>query len=300
MVTQKTRKVPYWKCPLPDEFQRYCLKHFLALHGRIESQMDDMINNGMDISKRMAPMKAILSQKDPRKWNAVDNYQSISCLPLMTGIIANSVCENIEMYNLHRVEEKGCSRNSRETKYQLLIDKMVLNDCKKRQTNLEMAWINYVKVYDMIPHSWIFESARLGKESENIVDFIRKSMTNWNANLISCREYLPNVNITRGMFQEDSFSPLLFMICMTVLTHILRKLKSGYSLKNGERLNHLLLMNDLKIFAKSELEVNGLVSTVQKLSNDTGMEVGIKKYGVIELKSGKVVSSERVEIPDVK
>ena len=59
-------------------------------------------------------------------------------------------------------------------------------------------------------------------------------------------------------------------------------------------------MNDLKIFAKSELEVNGLVSTVQKLSNDTGMEVGIKKYGVIELKSGKVVSSERVEIPDVK
>ena len=59
-------------------------------------------------------------------------------------------------------------------------------------------------------------------------------------------------------------------------------------------------MNDLKIFAKSELEVNGLVSTVQKLSNDIGMEVGIKKYGVIELKSGKVVSSERVEIPDVK
>ena len=71
-------------------------------------------------------------------------------------------------------------------------------------------------------------------------------------------------------------------------------------MKNGERLNHLLFMNDLKIFAKSELEVNGLVSTVQKLSNDIGMEVGIKKYGVIELKSGKVVSSERVEIPDVK
>ena len=71
-------------------------------------------------------------------------------------------------------------------------------------------------------------------------------------------------------------------------------------MKNGERLNHLLFMNDLKIFAKSELEVNGLVSTVQKLSNDPGMEVGIKKYGVIELKSGKVVSSERVEIPDVK
>ena len=36
-------------------------------------------------------------------------------------------------------------------------------------------------------------------------------------------------------------------------------------------------MDELKIFAKSEREINGLISTVQILSNDTGMEFGIKK-----------------------
>ena len=51
-------------------------------------------------------------------------------------------------------------------------------------------------------------------------------------------------------------------------------------------------MDDLKIFAKSEREVNGLVSTVQILSNDTGMEFGIKKCGALVMKRGKVVAYE--------
>ena len=41
-----------------------------------------------------------------------------------------------EIHNLRPVEQKGCMRNSRGTKDQLLINKMMLNDCKKGQTNL--------------------------------------------------------------------------------------------------------------------------------------------------------------------
>ena len=149
--------------------------------------MDDMINNGMDIPKWMTTAKKILCQKDPGKENAVDNYRPISCLPLMwklmTGIIANSVYEYLEMYNLLPVEQKGCRRNSRGTKDQLLIDKMVLNDCKKRDTNLGMAQIDYKKAYDMIPHSWISESLEL--VSEIILEFIRKSVKKYNTELTS-------------------------------------------------------------------------------------------------------------------
>ena len=63
----------------------------------------------------MTTEKTTLCQKDPRKANAVDHYRPISCLPLMwklmTGIIANSVYEYLEMYNLLPVEQKGCRRN---------------------------------------------------------------------------------------------------------------------------------------------------------------------------------------------
>ena len=91
----------------------------------------------------------------------------------MTRIIANSVYEYLEMYNLLLVEQKD-----RGTKDQILIDKMVLNDCRKRHTNLERAWIDYKKAYDLIAHSWILESLGLVQVSENTVEFTGKSIKN--------------------------------------------------------------------------------------------------------------------------
>ena len=58
-------------------------------------------------------------------------------------------------------------------------------------------------------------------------------------------------------------------------------------MKNEENLNCLLFMDDLKIFAKNEREVNGLISTVEISSNDIGLEVGMKKCGLLALKRGK-------------
>ena len=55
-------------------------------------------------------------------------------------------------------EEQKRKRNSRGTKDQVLLDKTVLRDCKKKSTNLAMAWIDYRKAYNMIPQSWISES----------------------------------------------------------------------------------------------------------------------------------------------
>lgn len=51
-------------------------------------------------------------------------------------------------------------------------------------------------------------------------------------------------------------------------------------------------MDYLKLWAKIEGEVNGLVFTVQIVSNNIGIELRIKKFGVLVLKKGKVVLSE--------
>ena len=193
--------------------------------------MDDMISNRMDIPKWMATGKTILCQKDPGKGNVVNNYRPISCLTLMwklmTRIIVNSVYEYRKMYNLLLVEQKGCRRNSQGTKNKLLIDKMVLNDCKKRHTDLGMTWIDYKKAYNMIPYSWILKSLGLVQVSENIVEFIRKSMKNCNTNLTSCGKYLTNAVIRTGIFQGVRLSPFLFGICMIPLTEVLRKVNQG-------------------------------------------------------------------------
>ena len=82
---------------------------------------------------------------------------------------------HLDSNDLLPVEQKGCRRRTRGTKDQLLIDKMVLRDSKKRHTNLSMAWIDYKKAFDMVPHPWILKCMRLFGCADNAVKFIADS-----------------------------------------------------------------------------------------------------------------------------
>ena len=236
--------------------------------------MDNIISNSDGIPKWMTLGRKVLFQKDPSKGNAVDNYRQISCLPLvwklMTGTIAESIYNFLDVNDKLPVKQKGCRRKSRGIKDQLLIDKTILRDCRKRHTNLGMKWIDYKKAYDMVPHSRILESLELVQVSDNILEFAKRSMANWQE-LNSCRKCLVKVNIRRGIFQGDSLSPLLFVLCMTPLIHVLRKSKARYTLGGGEKINHLLFMDDLKLHGKSGSEIKGLVSAAEDFSQDIGI-----------------------------
>ena len=59
----------------------------------------------------------------------------------------------MENENLLPEEQNGCRRKSRGMKDQLLIDKTIIIDCRKRRANLAMACIDYRKAYDFAPHS---------------------------------------------------------------------------------------------------------------------------------------------------
>ena len=139
-------------------------------------------------------------------------------------------------------EQKWCKKKSRKIKDQLLIDKTILLDGKKRHTNLGMAWIDYKKAYDMVPHSWILESLELVQVSDNILEFAKMSMANSQTELTSCGEALVKVNIRRGGFQGESLSSLLFAICMIPLTHVLRKAKARYTFGGEKKSNRFFFM----------------------------------------------------------
>ena len=66
---------------------------------------------------------------------------------------------------------------SRGTKDELMIDKMVMKSCKRRMTNLSVAWIDYTKAYDMVPHTWILQYLKIFKVA-NISNGFEKSMKN--------------------------------------------------------------------------------------------------------------------------
>ena len=142
-----------------------------------------------------------------------------------------------------------------------------------------MAWVDYKKAYDMVPHSWIIESLKMAQVAENIITFLQKSMVNWKTGCLSRRQpVLPHLRCLHGTFDQDP-----------------TKFQSWIYLRRCQ-INHLFFMDDLKVYGKNKAEIESLVSTMHLISQDMGMEFGIKKCGVVVLKRGKECKWEVIKL----
>ena len=100
--------------------------------------------------------------------------------------------------------------------------------------------------------------------SEQIKHFFYKSMKAWRVDLTCNNQSLGGVDIKRGISQGDSLPPFLFVFCLIPLTVILRKSESAYQFSsNKEKISHILLMVDLKSYAKNKKGLESLVQAVQ-------------------------------------
>ena len=162
-----------------------------------------------------------------------------------------------------------------------------------------MALINYRKAYDLVAHSWLNECMKMFGIAENLRAFLQKSMQQWRISLTANGEDLGEVHVKRVIFQGDSPSPLLLVLSMVPLSLIRKKVNACYKWGKEEyKLNHLLFMDDLKLYVKSKEQTNTLVRTVHMFSTDIGMEIGIKKCAILTIKRGEIVKSEGIKLLD--
>ena len=151
----------------------------------------------------------------------------------------------------------------------------------------------------MVPHSWIINSLKMYKISDEVINFIDKTMKTWRVELTAGGRRLAEAKIQRGIFQGDALSPLLFIIAMVPPNHVLRKCSAGYKLSRlQQKVNHLMYMDDIKLFAKNKKELETLIHTVIIYSRDIGMEFGTEKCAMLIMKSGKRQLTDGMELPN--
>ena len=103
-------------------------------------------------------------------------------------------------------------------------------------------------------------------------------MKNWRVELTARGKNLTEVKIQRCIFQGDVLSPLLIVIAMIPPNHILRECTGNNKLhKSHEKINHLIYMDDIKLFAKNDKELETLKQPVRIYSQNIGIEFGIEK-----------------------
>ena len=83
------------------------------------------------------------------------------------------------------------------------------------------------------------------------------------------------------------------------LNHLLRKCTAGYKLsRSQEKINHLMYMDDIKLFAKNEKELETLIHAVRIYSQVIGMFFVIEKCAVRVIKSGERHMTDGMELPN--
>ena len=196
MVNKILKKMANWKGPGPDGIHGSWLKNFSLLHERIVQQLATCLQAGQ-VPGLMTKGRTLLLVKDRDKGTTATNFRPITCLPLtwrlLTGVLADELYNHLDSQRLLPEEQKGCRRGCRGTKDQLLIDKMVIRNCKRRLTGLGVAWIYYKKAYDMLPHSWIIKNLDMFGVAENLKKLVSGSMKSWNTDLMAGGKVIGNI-----------------------------------------------------------------------------------------------------------
>ena len=119
-----------------------------------------------------------------------------------------------------------------------------------------MAWLDYQKAFDSVPHEWVLTALKLAKVPPPVISAIETLMLKWltNRHLTSHEGDIQSntIHYIWGIFQGDSLSVSLFIISVNPLSYLLKKLKGyqiGPSGKRDATVNYLFLVDDLKLIA---------------------------------------------------
>jgi hypothetical protein len=108
------------------------------------------------------------------------------------------------------------------------------------------------------------------------------------------------IKINRGIFQGDSLSALWFCIALNPLSNILNQSKYGYQIdkqhNNKVTLNHLLYMDDIKLFASNNQQLSSLLQITETFSSDIKMNFGIDKCKTCSIEKGKLTKHEGFQL----
>ena len=108
----------------------------------------------------------------------------------------------------------------------------------------------------MVPQSWIINCHKMYKISYEVINFIDNTMKTRRVELTAGGRNIAEAKAQKSILQGDALSPLLFLITMIPLNFILRKCTAGYKLsKSQEKINLLMQVEDIKLFAKNEKEL---------------------------------------------
>lgn len=289
---------PNWRAPGPDRIQNFWYKKFSSSHPKLVDILCDILRNPQTTPEFLTAGVTYLLPKTTPATKDPSKYRPITCLPtvykFLTGIISKKIYKHLTDNNLLAEEQKGCRKRSQGYKEQVIIDTVLTKGVLKQKKELHVAYIDFQKAFDSIPHSWLRECLAIYKICPIIVNFLTEMMPRWKTSLVVSgknKNSPININIRRGIFQGDALSALWFCMALNPLSNALNRIGNESAI-NNIKITHLLYMDDIKIYSPSPSGLKKLVRKTEQFSNDIRMCFGLSKCRTNALKGGRWEEAE--------
>lgn len=318
------KKAKPWKAPGPDGLHTFWWKVFKQAGRALYHLATSCIEKGIGLPSWLTCGRVVLIHKSGSQTDPA-NYRPIACLntsyKLITAMLASYLGSLVERLGVLPGEQVAIRKGTWGCTHAMLIDQAIVADAtNQKQKPLHVAWIDYTKAFDSLPHAyikWLLE--RIGTP-KLVLKFINSLVDKWTVRYESrdprgkTQKSAP-LAVRSGVLQGDSFSPLLFCIAMAPLSHAINSLGLGYASSAGGKLDHakfhqshLFYMDDLKVYSTSAGNLDKVLCTVERMSRAISMLVNAKKCARVAHVPSRLGSVDanveptemEGEIPDIK
>ena len=130
-----------WKSPGVDKIPNFWLNCLTSTHKQMALNFTNILQNPETAPEWLIEGTTYLLPKSQETQNP-QNYRPITCLTTTYKILTSTITERmytfLEENSILPQGQKGCKRNSYGCKDQLLMNKMILENCRKKNRNLSL------------------------------------------------------------------------------------------------------------------------------------------------------------------
>lgn len=298
-LRKATSVLKNWAAPGVDGIYNFWWKSLTGTREVLAAQFRKALENPTSIPPFMT---LGITYMLPKSENLGDpkNYRPITCLPsiykIFTSVIRTKIDEFLKINKVLAWEQGGCKSRSKGCKELLIVDSIISRQVKTKRRKLSVAWIDYQKAFDSVPHTWLMKVLRIYKIDPTITKVLEHLMKNWRTTLCLGQSKTREIFIRRGIFQGDGLSLLWFCLALNPLSDLLHDNGCYYNIGGEAKLNHLFYVDDLKLFAKNKQHLIGLLETVKRYSESIKMTMGLDKCAVLHAEGGKVIETENLTL----
>ncbi|KAG0435865.1 Retrovirus-related Pol polyprotein from type-1 retrotransposable element R2 [Dictyocoela muelleri] len=276
------QELQLWKSPGLDGIYSFWIKYMTSLHQSILNTFRNFFNDINYAPEYFFHGRTIFIPKDDG--STVDKLRPITCqsniYKLFTKLLKNRLVNHVESHKIISINQAGSIPHIHAAKEQFLINKSITKNHNKKT---KVAYIDVKKAFDTIDRNFLRKILDIIKAPPEILKFLDRADKCWASYIQYKGKTIEKIQFNRGIPQGDSLSPLFFTIVMEYITKELQTNNIPtfhFEIENrNHNLNHLLYIDDIKLFSDNEYDLQALLNKSKKSLENIGMNLNIEKCG---------------------